>query len=319
MNPLDVFAIAAYFVLVTLAGLWYRRRAAQNLEAYFLGGKSLHWSMLAMSGAVSNFDITGTMWMVSVLYILGMRSWWHHWMWGVALPAFGLAYMARWVRRSKVMTAAEWMKTRFGEDRGGRVSRYASALMSILFTAAAVGYAFQGIGKFAVVYIPMKKIAALAPFASDWVIANQAAVLATLIFAVTTLYVAAGGLYSVVVTDVIQTVILTAAGIVIAVVAYVNLTPELIAKTIPPDFTSLVPAWRIEGLAGTENAAYEMFGLLTITWVLKGLLMNAGGPGQLYDFQRELAKFRFRRERKSDKAASPDRRIAPLRFAIPGR
>ena len=32
-----------------------------------------------------------------------------------------------------------------------------------------------------------------------------------------------------------------------------------------------------------------MFGLLTVAWVAKGLLMNAGGPGQLYDFQRHLA------------------------------
>ena len=182
MSFYDILAVAAYFILVIGAGFWYRRRASRNLEAYFLGGKSLHWSMLAMSGAVSNFDITGTMWMVSVLYVLGMQSWWHHWMWGVALPAFSLAYMARWVRRSKVMTAAEWMKTRFGEDAGGRSARYASAIMAIILTAAAIGYAFQGIGKFAAVYIPLEGIAAHLPFASEWLVANQQAVLATLIF-----------------------------------------------------------------------------------------------------------------------------------------
>ncbi len=289
MNQLDLFAVGAYFALVIAAGLWYRRRAARNLTAYFLGGKSMHWSMLAMSGAVSNFDITGTMWMVSVLYILGMQSWWHHWMWGVALPAFGLAYMARWVRRSKVITAAEWMKTRFGEDPGGRAARYASAFLAILFTAACVGYAFQGIGKFAEVYVPLEGIARHLPFASEWIVDNQAAVLATLVFAVTTLYVAVGGLYSVVVTDVIQTLILTASGIVIVVVAYRNLSPEIIASSVPADFVRLTPAWRIDRLAGTEHAAYQMFGLLTVTWVVKGLLMNAGGPGQLYDFQRHLA------------------------------
>jgi len=289
MNSLDLAAIGAYFAIVIAAGLWYRRRAAQNLTAYFLGGKKMHWSLLAMSGAVSNFDITGTMWMVSVLYVLGMQSWWHHWMWGVALPAFGLAYMARWVRRSKVMTAAEWMKTRFGEDGGGRAARYASAFLAILFTAACVGYAFQGIGKFTEVYLPLDSIADHLPFASQWVVDNQAAVLATLVFAVTTLYVAVGGLYSVVVTDVIQTVILTASGVVIVVVAYRHLSPEIVASSVPADFVRLTPAWRMDHLAGTDHAAYQMFGLLTVTWVAKGLLMNAGGPGQLYDFQRHLA------------------------------
>jgi len=289
MSCYDILAIIAYFIIIVSAGFWFRRKAARNLEAYFLGGKSLHWSMLAMSGAVSNFDITGTMWMVSVLYVLGMQSWWHHWMWGGALPAFTRAYMARWVRRSRVMTAAEWMKTRFGSDRGGRVARYASAVMSILFTAAAIGYAFQGIGKFAAVYLPLESVASSLPFASEWIAANEAPVLATLIFAITTLYVAVGGLYSVVVTDVIQTVILTAAGIIIAVIAYTNLTPEIIASSVPGDFTRLAPSWRLDHLAGTENAAYQMFGLLTIAWVLKGLLMNAGGPAQLYDFQRHIA------------------------------
>lgn len=34
---------------------------------------------------------------------------------------------------------------------------------------------------------------------------------------------------------------------------------------------------------------FEFYGALVIVWVLKGLLLNAGGPGQMYDFQRFLA------------------------------
>lgn len=290
MSRLDVLAIAAYFALVLGAGFWYRRRAAESLESYFLGGKRIHWSLLAMSGAVSNFDITGTMWMVSVLYLLGMQSWWHHWMWGVALPAFALAYMARWVRRSKVMTAAEWMKTRFGDDAGGRAARYAAAVMAVVLTAGLIGYAFQGIGKFAAVYIPLEPVAAWLPIGGDYVLAHQPEVLAILAFAITTLYVAMGGLYSVVITDVIQTVILTAAAILIAVLAFTQLSPELIAERVPADFDRLMPTWRKPHLPATEDhGSYEMFGLLVIAWIAKGLLMNAGGPAQQYDCQRFLA------------------------------
>ena len=289
MSPTDLLIILAYFVLVIVAGFWYRRRAAANLESYFLGGRKIHWSMLAMSGAVSNFDITGTMWMVSVLCVLGMQSWWHHWMWGVALPAFALAYTAGWVRRSKVMTAAEWMSTRFGTGPGGNLARYAAAIMSVLFTAATVGYAFQGIGKFAAEYIPLEPLAAHLPISAEWLAANQAAILATLFFAVTTLYVVLGGLYSVVLTDVIQTVILTCAAVLICWIAWSELTPEQIEASVPADFTKLTPSWRLEHLAGTDHAMYEMFGLLTIAWICKGLLMNASGPGQLYDFQRFVA------------------------------
>jgi Na+/proline symporter len=112
--------------------------------------------------------------------------------------------------------------------------------------------------------------------------------LAVLIIGITTLYVVLGGLYSVVVTDVIQTIILTLGSIVIAGIAWYHLTPELMSG-LPENWRSLSVPWRIEEFAGTENAQFELFGALVIVWVLKGLLLNAGGPAQMYDFQRFLA------------------------------
>ena len=272
MAPIDYAIVGLYFVIVIGLGFWYRRRAARNLEAYFLGGKRLHWLGLAMSGSVSNFDITGTMWIVSMLFVLGMRSMWIHWMWGCMMGAFCLAYMGKWTRRSGVMTGAEWMLTRFGTGTGGVVARLAAALLSLVTLVGMIGYAFQGIGKFAAVYLDLPPN-----------------VCALLIIGTTTLYVLLGGLYSVVVTDVIQTIILTVASLVIGAIAYVHVTPDLLAETLPGGWESIAPVWRLEGLAGTANAQYEMFGLLVILWVVKGLLLNAGGPGQTYDFQRFLA------------------------------
>lgn len=41
--------------------------------------------------------------------------------------------------------------------------------------------------------------------------------------------------------------------------------------------------------------------------------------GQLYDFQKELVKFRFRKKRESNKAVAPAPEAAPLRSPIPDR
>ncbi|MCE5250474.1 hypothetical protein LLG96_09675 [bacterium] len=271
MAYLDVAIIVLYFVVVIGLGFWYQKRASKDLESYFLSGRSMHWLALAMSGSVATFDITGTMWIVSLLFIIGMKSMWIHWMWGVMMGAFFMAYMGKWVRRSNVLTAAEWMVTRFGSDRGGLVARTSYALMAVITLSSFIGYAFQGIGKFAAVYLPF------GPHTC-----------AILIIGTTTVYVILGGLYSVVVTQVIQTVILTFASILIAVVAYIKLTPELLGR-IPADWASLLPRWRLEELAGTGNAGYELFGALVIVWVIKGFLLNAGGPAQMYDFQLFLA------------------------------
>lgn len=74
MNTLDYAVVAPYFVVVITAGAWYARRASQDIDAYFLGGKRMSWLALSMSGSVSNFDITGTMWIVSMLMLLGMAA-----------------------------------------------------------------------------------------------------------------------------------------------------------------------------------------------------------------------------------------------------
>ncbi|MGD2295827.1 MAG: hypothetical protein PVF22_08315, partial [Candidatus Aminicenantes bacterium] len=314
MNLIDSTIVLLYFVVVLGLGFWYRKRAAKNLEAYFLGGKKLHWLALAMSGSVSNFDITGTMWIVSILFVLGMKSMWHHWMWGFLMGAFFLAFMGKWVRRSNVMTAAEWMKTRFGDDTAGRLARTAYALMAVLTLASFVGYAFQGIGKFASVYIPLESLAehTQIPFLQSLVGNSEAQVLAVLIIGITTIYVLLGGLFSVVVTDVIQTVVLTVGSVIIAFIAWSKLTPDVLSR-VPGDFASLRIPWTIPQLAGTENAHFQFFGALVIVWVLKGLLMNAGGPAQMYDFQRFLAA---RNDREASKLGAAWSVFLVVRWAL---
>ncbi len=272
MSYIDIIIIAVYFCIVIGVGFYLQKRASKNLEAYFLGGRGIHWLALSLSGSSSMFDITGTMWIVSMFFIFGMRSMWIHWMWGIMMVAFFMSYMGKWVRRSNVVTGAEWMITRFGNDAGGKIARLSYSIMAITTLTGFIGYAFQGIGKFAAIYIPF-----------------NASTCAIIIIGTTTLYVLLGGLYGVVFTNVIQTIILVVSSIIISVVAYNKLSPELITRSIPSDWTSLLPVWRLEHLSGTVNAQYELFGALVIVWVLKGLLLNAGGPAQMYDFQTFLA------------------------------
>ncbi|MBE3097510.1 MAG: sodium:solute symporter, partial [Planctomycetes bacterium] len=274
MALIDYAIIAAYFVVVIGLGFWYQKRASKDLESYFLGGKRLHWLALAMSGAVSNFDITGTMWIVTLIALFGLKSMWNHWMWGFLMGAFFLAYMGKWVRRSKVMTGDEWMLTRFGPGPAGRTARLAYALMAVVTMVAFIAYSFQGIGKFTAIYVDA-----------------DPKTCAAVIFAATTLYVLLGGRYSVVITDVIQTIILTVAAIVVAVIAYTQVSPELLERLHAGDWGSLPPVWRLphpETLPAAY-AEYECFGALVLLWVVKGLLLNLGGPAQMYDFQRFLA------------------------------
>jgi Na+/proline symporter len=181
------------------------------------------------------------------------------------------------------------------QGRAGQVARSAYAILAVVTCVSFIGYAFQGIGKFAQVYIPAKNLASYLPFAAEYLIEYKAHTLALLIFGLTTVYIVFGGLYGVVLTDMIQTVILTVAAILVGVIAYRNVTPAMLAANLPDrfasveEFASLRPVWRLKQFAGTESAIYHMFGAMAIAWVIKGLLLSAGGPAQLYDLQRYLA------------------------------
>ena len=283
MSTLDAVIIVIYFAAMIGIGVWQQRRAARSLDNYFLGGNKIHWSALAMSGSVSTFDISGTMWMVALIYLFGMKSVWNHWMWGFMMAAFFMSYMGKWVRRSRVMTGAEWMITRFGDRADGRAARYSYALMAVMTLVGLTGYAFEGIGKFSAEYVQT----GLEPEANI-------RLCALVVFGITTIYTLLGGLEAVVITNVLQTLILVVASIVIAAIAYVQLTPELLAAMAPIDggtFTSLWPQWElnnVEALPGGYQG-YRMFGMLVTVWVAKGLLLNLGGPGQMFDFQMFLS------------------------------
>ena len=80
---LDFAIIAVYLLIILYIGWRMRRQAVKSKEDYLMGGKSLPWYMLGLSDASDMFDISGTMWMVSLCFVYGMKSIWIPWLWPV--------------------------------------------------------------------------------------------------------------------------------------------------------------------------------------------------------------------------------------------
>src|SRR3954462_8392568 len=112
-----------------------------------LGGKSLPWYKLGLSDASDMFDISGSMWMVALCFVYGMKSIWIPWLWPVFNPVFLMMYLSRWLRRSNATTGAEWLTSRFGTSGPVVLSAQnivvAVALWSFLVFMA---YGFVGLG-----------------------------------------------------------------------------------------------------------------------------------------------------------------------------
>jgi len=196
MQAID-YAIVGLYVLATIViGLLARRRAAKSVEAYYLAGKSLPWYMLSLSNASDMFDISGTMWLVALCVVYGLKSIWIPWVWPVFNQVFLAVYLSAWLRRSNVMTGAEWIETRFGTNRGGELSQYVVIAFAVFSVLGFLAYGFLGIGKFIEMFVPWSSVAPYVPFD---VAPDHVANLYGLVFTtVASIYVVLGGMFSIV-------------------------------------------------------------------------------------------------------------------------
>ena len=154
LHAIDLLIIGAYLTATIVIGFWISKRAARSIRSYFLGGNTIPWYVLGVSDASGMFDISGTMWMVYLLFVYGMKSIWIPWLWPVFNQIILMVFLSTWLRRSGVMTGAEWIKFRFGEERGSTLAHLVVVLFALMNVIGFLAYAFIGIGKFAATFLP---------------------------------------------------------------------------------------------------------------------------------------------------------------------
>jgi len=282
LHPIDLAIIILYLIATVFVGFWVSKRASKNMKSYFLGGNKLPWYMLGVSNASGMFDISGTMWLVYVTATYGMKGVWLPWLWPVFNQIFLMVYMSIWLRRSNVMTGAEWIQTRFGKGPGATASHIIVVVFALVSVIGFLAYASKGIGKFAGEFLPGH----LSDDTYAWILMG-----------ITTFYVVKGGMFSVVFTEVIQFCILTVASLAIGIIAMMKVSPDMLNKFVPQGWHDLFFGWNL-GLDWTSIPeinnkiaadGYSLFGIFFMMMLFKGILISAAGPAPNYDMQRILS------------------------------
>ena len=296
LHIVDILIICAYLMVIVAIGLFLKKKAAKNMDSYFLGGKSLPFYMLGLSNASGMFDITGTMLMVYWAFAYGFKSLWIPWLWPVFNQIFLMVYLSVWLRRSNVLTGAEWINTRFGQGRGATLSHTIVIVFALLSVLGFLSYGFIGIGKFMEIFFPWEVVSQYVP----WDIPVQYVPHFYGIFftAIATFYVMLGGMLSIVWTDVVQFLIMTVAGVVIAIIGMNMVAPEMIREFVPAGWESPFFGWTLDidwsermSLL-TERMAdepYSLMGVFVMMALLKGIFMSMAGPPPNYDMQKILS------------------------------
>lgn len=286
---LDIAIILAYILATLLIGFWISSRASRDIKSYFLGGNKLSWWQLGLSNASGMFDISGTMWMVYLLFVYGLTSVYIPWLWPVFNQVFMMVFLSAWLRRSGVMTGAEWITFRFGEGKGARLSHLIVVVFALVNVIGFIAYGFIGIGKFASVFMPWQLSAD--PHMND-------VYYGLIITLLTTVYVVKGGMFSVVFTEVLQFFIMTIACIAVGVIAMQRVSPEMLSTLVPEGWSQLWLGgsfhldWSAKLAAANDKIAadgYSPFAIFFMLMLFKGVLQSMAGPQPTYDMQRVLS------------------------------
>jgi Na+/proline symporter len=295
---IDLSILFAYLITMVVIGFVMRKRARQNKETYLMGGKSLPWYMLGLSDASDMFDISGTMWMVSLCFLYGMKSMWIPWLWPVFNQVFLMMFLSKWLRRSNATTGAEWLVTRFGNNqRASHASHNVVVAFALISCFGFLAYGFIGLGKFMEIFIPWEIVQPYVPFAVRAEYVPHFYGIVFTLFAM--FYSIIGGMHSIVLGDFIKYVVMTIACIAVAVIAAMHLHGD--GKTLPVPEGWFTPffGWTLSDLDWSSRIPDAMkkieddgFGLFTIFFMMmlfKGVFASLAGPAPNYDMQKILS------------------------------
>tara|TARA_Y100001935_G_scaffold105768_1_gene87670 strand:+ start:23387 stop:25216 length:1830 start_codon:yes stop_codon:yes gene_type:complete len=294
LSLIDGLIVLAYLLITVIIGLALKKKAQQSKDSYLLGGKSLPWYMLGLSNASGMFDISGTVWLVTILVVYGIKSIWLPWLWPVFNQIFLMIFLSMWLRRSNVTTGAEWIGTRFGFNSGARKSHIIVVIFALIMGLGYLTYGFIGLGKFVEIFIPWEYLSAYVPFDIPAEYVPHFYGIAFTLFAI--FYSLMGGMMSIVWADVVQYFIMAVSSIVIAIIAMNALidNPLLVPDgwmspffgwELNMDWSSIIP----EINQKIRDDGFGLFSVLFMMMVFKGVLVSLAGPAPTYDMQKILS------------------------------
>lgn len=196
MQPLDYIVIVIFSLIILGAGLSFSS-SGKNMKSFFAAGGNVPWQINGLSLFMSFFSAgTFVVW-GSIAYQYGFVAVSIQWTMCVGGLLIGFFIAPRW-KKASIMTAGEFIRERLGP----KVQKYYTYL--ILFLSLGYTGAFL---------YPVAKLVNV----SSGIPINLSIIILGLIVI---LYTAVGGLWAVVITDVLQFVILMAAVIIVVPLAF---------------------------------------------------------------------------------------------------
>ncbi|MFY9674007.1 MAG: sodium:solute symporter family protein [Terriglobales bacterium] len=198
---LDWSAIAGYLLITLGLGLYFRRRSGKSVEDYFVSGRSVSWWLAGTSMVATTFAADTPLVVTGLVYSQGVAG---NWLWWSFLLSgmMTVFLFARLWRRSGLLTDVQFAEMRYSGKPAAFLRGFRALYLGLLMNCLILGWVTKA----------MTTIVATTLGLSD-----RGALMVCVFFLIpfTGLYVALGGLWGVLWTDLFQFVLKMA--IVIAV------------------------------------------------------------------------------------------------------
>src|SRR5690348_12463171 len=187
---LDWAAIVAYLGITLALGLYFRRRSSQSVDDYFVSGRNVSWWLAGTSMVATTFAADTPLVVTGLVYSQGIAG---NWLWWAFLLSgmMTVFLFARLWRRSGLLTDVQFAEMRYSGKPAGFLRGFRAVYLGLLMNCLILGWVTKA----------MTSIVAVTLGVSD---GKALAICVLFLIPFTGLYVALGGLWGVLWTDLFQ-------------------------------------------------------------------------------------------------------------------
>src|SRR5512142_347667 len=204
LTLLDWSAIVGYLLVTLVLGLFLRSRSAKSVDDYFVSGRNVNWWLAGTSMVATTFAADTPLVVTGLVYRQGISG---NWLWWSFLLSgmMTVFLFARLWRRSGLLTDVQFAELRYSGRPAAFLRGFRAVYLGLLMNCLILGWVTKAMTSIVAVTLGLSERTALA-------------VCIFFLIPFTGVYVALGGLWGVLWTDLFQFVLKMT--IVIAVAWY---------------------------------------------------------------------------------------------------
>ena len=221
---LDWLAIIGYLAVTLILGLWFRSRSGKSVDDYFVSGRNVNWWLAGTSMVATTFAADTPLVVTGLVYAQGISGNWLWW--GFLFSGMMTVFLfARLWRRSGLLTDVQFAEIRYSGKPAAFLRGFRAVYLGLLMNCVILGWVTKAMTSIVSTTLANTPIlhnvsGFMSRLGSVWSGNDGAALAICVLFLIpfTGLYVALGGLWGVLWTDLFQFVLKMS--IVIAVAYY---------------------------------------------------------------------------------------------------